>query len=269
VSKGFALGDVGGLLIGQKLPKFGDSVHVQALERMITTNELEVIGIDPAYLTMPGGDAANVFSMGQMLRDVAEVCKATGCTMILCHHTRKTTASPFEPTELEDIAFAGFQEFARQWVLIGRRESYEPGSGRHQLWLNVGGSAGHSGLYAVNIGEGQYPNRIWAVEVLRANEAREDATEKREAAKRDAALAAKERQLEEDRKRIYDAIRKCPDGETRTTIRDTAGMSGGARFQTALASLLEDGWIEPCEVLKSNHKTPHTGYKATAGVDEK
>ncbi len=266
-SMGLSLSDVGGLFVGEKLPKFGDPSYIRALERMIVSHELEVLGIDPAYLAMPGGDAANMFLMGEMLRDVAEICTATGCTMILCHHTKKTVANPFEPPELEDIAFSGFQEFCRQWILLGRREKYEAGSGDHRLWLNVGGSAGHSGLWALNIDEGQFPNRTWDVEVLKAADARQDAAERIEAAKHSAAREAKERQLEADRKRLYDALRKFPDGETARTIRDAAGMSG-SRFNVALSSLIGDEWVEPCEVMKSVRKTPYEGYKPKAGADQ-
>ena len=120
----------------------------------IMDDELEVVVIDPAYLCLPGADAGNLFVQGDLLRGMTKVCSDTGCTMILAHHTRKTKTDPFSPPELEDIAWAGFQEFARQWLLVGRREAYVPGSGEHRLWLSVGGSAGHTASWALDISEG-------------------------------------------------------------------------------------------------------------------
>ena len=81
------------------------------------------------------------------LRGMGEVCAAAGCTMLLAVHNKKGKVDPYSPPELEDIAWAGFQEYFRQWLLVGRRERYEPGTGDHHLWLNVGGMPAipHSG----------------------------------------------------------------------------------------------------------------------------
>src|SRR5687767_13403037 len=100
-----------------------------------------------------------------------------------CPSHEKERADPFQPPELEDIAWSGFQEWCRQWLLVGRREKYEPGTGSHRLWLNVGGSAGHSALWALDIEEGKLPNRTWEVNVMHADEARQEVTERKEEAK--------------------------------------------------------------------------------------
>ena len=67
------------------------------------------------------------------------------------------------------LAIAGIAEFARQWILLNRRAPFVPDSGRHELRLNVGGSAGHSGSWDVTINEGRlksdFSGRIWEVQV--------------------------------------------------------------------------------------------------------
>ena len=183
---GHGLADIGGLVFSEDLPQFGSVAHLEALRKFITDDELEVIAVDPAYMCIPEIDHANLFAVGEKLRDVSQVCREAGVLLLLCHHCRKTKVDPFAPPELEDIAWAGFQEFAREWLLVGRRELYQPGTGEHRLWVSAGGSAGHSSLWAVDIREGTRETeggRFWQVEVLRADEARRQVEDQKEAGK--------------------------------------------------------------------------------------
>ena len=152
-------------------------------------DELEVIAIDPAYLCIGEADHGNLFAIGARLEGISRVCGEIGATLILAHHNRKNgKADPFGPPELEDIAWSGFQEFARQWLLVNRREPYEPGTGQHALWLSAGGSAGHSNLWALDIAEGTQSTpggRFWQVSVTPASEARKDTQARQEQAKRE------------------------------------------------------------------------------------
>lgn len=248
---GYSLGDVGGLVFSEDLPRFGSLLHEDALRRFIDDYELEVVCIDPAYMAMPGTDAGNLFIQGELLRGVTKVCTETGCTMILAHHCRKTKVDPFSPPELEDIAWAGFQEFARQWLLVGRRELYQPGSGEHRLWLSVGGSAGHGALWALDINEGtrETPGgRYWDCTVMRADEARKDVQERQEQTKRE----KMQERLEIDRKEVVAVAAKGAD--SKSGIRGKVSC-GYRRFDAAFASLVADGTLRKVELERQNGHT--------------
>ena len=76
-----------------------------------------------------------------------EELPAGACAIVLLHHTSRgaNRQRNFAPATLEDLAYSGVSEFSRQWLLLSRRSEYVPGTGRHELWFSVGGSAGHSG----------------------------------------------------------------------------------------------------------------------------
>ena len=121
----------------------------------------------------------------------------------------------YEPAELGDLAFAGFGEFARQWLLIARRADYEPGTGKHQLWVTTGGSAGFNGSYAVDIDEGvmgeDFRGKKWEVTVQTQAEA---------ARSQGSACASSEQvKIQEDRQTILSAVGRTRDIEGRVRQR--------------------------------------------------
>ena len=245
------------------LPKFDDADHHDALKELLTDDEIEVLVIDPAYLSMPAADAGNVFAQGELLRKMTDVCGDVGVQLVLAHHTKKSTAGErLHPLALSDIAWSGFAEFARQWILVNRREEYESGSGEHRMWLSVGGSAGHNGLYATDVSEGSYDAdnprpRVWDVTVASATAARAEANKRKE----DKKLREQEAKANEHRRRLLNAIRQFPDGETKTTLKTASGLNT-QNLSDAITALLKEGRIETCQVKKGN-KGKYDGWKPT------
>jgi hypothetical protein len=243
------------------LPQLNNKQHIAALDRFITTHELDVLILDPTYLMMLGigNDAGNLFAVGEFLKSLGDLAQATNCTPLLCHHLKKGVADPYEPAELENIAWAGFQEFVRQWILLNRRVRYDPDrGGHHELWMSVGGSAGHSGLWGLNIDEGTRQDiggRRWEVEVLSSAEAYAsrvaDAEEASIAKKELGQRARRQRQAES----VLRVLEENPEGETSRSIRELAGINSRS-IGAILDELLEQGEIEHCTVQKNTRQEP-------------
>jgi replicative DNA helicase len=191
-----------------------------------------VVILDPLYLSLlergGGRSATNLFDMGRVLHDASDACLKAGATPIFVHHTGKVAgarkAQKGEALDLDDLAFAGIAEFARQWLLISRRRAYRLGSGEHQLWLSVGGSAGQSGLWGVDVVEGvlgeDFSSRRWDVTVRRSEDLPRQAGG--EAATRQEQQQAR---VEETRRKILEYLAGKPEGDTRSGIIKATGCS--------------------------------------------
>ena len=237
------------------LPKLGSPKHLAALETDLRGSRAEVLAIDPMYLCMPGADAGNLHIQGEYLREIKDLCKQLGVTPILAHHTKRGTGhNPYEPAELSDLAWAGYAEFSRQWWLIARREKYEPGTGEHRLWLTVGGSAGHSALWALDICEGlpsDEGGRQWEVCVADAAGAREAAAQRRQEIKQQ----ANSNRLAADQQMIVDALNVLPAlTETKKGIRTATGLNS-SRFEAALAPMVLAGRLVSTTITKGNNRS--------------
>jgi hypothetical protein len=224
-------------------------MHMAEVKRFITDNNIGCVIIDPTYLAMSGlGDSdSNLFAVGNQLRGLTNLSSETGATVILVHHTSKRSLQYDNPPELDDIAWAGFSEWARQWILLGRRKRYDPEhEGHHELWVTAGGSAGHSQGWALNIDEGSIDDdggRRWDVECISTKKARYDATQ---AAADDKEYSAEQKRLgtfNARKEKVLAAFDRHPEGTFKTTIRESAGLSS-ANLQPILECLMDEGTIE-------------------------
>ena len=238
---------------GFKLPQLSRADHLAALQASVKDHALKVVIIDPLYLCLLAGNVntkpQDLFGMGPLLLGVAECCLEAGATPILVHHTIKRPVG--EHVELEDLAYSGVQEFARQWLLLSRAEKYTPGTGSHKMHMSVGGSAGHGGEWAVDIEEGvqgeDFEGRRWDVSVRRWSEARAEMQERAETAKEEAVEAKYLRRDDSERRRVLAAAAKFPNGETVARICSEARIHRDRR-RAVIEDLVESGDLEECSV---------------------
>jgi replicative DNA helicase len=219
---------------GFRLPSLSNDVDLGILATKLMEWGIKVVIIDPLYLCLLAGaaegrQAANMFDMGPLLLRVAQVCLGAGATPVLVHHARKTSQGmrgrDGEPMDLEDLAYPGLGEFARQWLLISRREIFDPDNGEHKLWMRVGGSAGHAGCHALDVREGimnsEFGGRQWQVCVLPARAAiRAAAREKVEERVR-----SKEEREAAERERVLEVLNSLTVGKTAPDLAEAAGLS--------------------------------------------
>ncbi len=273
-SKGFRFADVAdGVVWCFEVPALADPDDLGSLVDYLAAQKVKVAVVDPLYLALlaagkDGPDAKNLYDMGPTFRAVATQFKAAGITPILAHHANRR-GEPNKPMELSDLAFSGIAEFARQWLLLSRRKKYE-GDGRHELWVNVGGSAGQSGLYVADINEGKmaddFSGRVWEVEVRTATEARSDSEGDSETRK---ANAKRELEMKDDRE-VLTAVDTLATA-TVSAIRGRVPRLTTTKIGQALTRLMSMGIVEPFEIEKAGgNKSSQSvqGYRRVKRLDE-
>jgi len=244
-AKGIDLGELGDIMHwGFRPPQLTDAKHNAELTDFVLKNRIDVIAIDPAYLSMnlQGNDASNQFAVGAVLSNLTTLQADTGCTPILAAHFRMHMLPGILPG-FEHVAGAGFSQWARQWFMLNRREEFNPDSpGLHRLLMTFGGSSGHCGAYGLDIEEGRAADgRFWNVSLNSLSQIREDKATERDNRKRD----QEQRTYENHRVAILRAVKRFPGGETKTRIKETANMSS-QNFGGVFGDLLSSLEIEPC-----------------------
>jgi replicative DNA helicase len=247
---------------GFRLPQLANPKHLDVLAGAIKKAALEVLVLDPLYLSLLSGsgakelNASNLYDMGPLLLRVARACLDAGATPILVHHTRKTLNEPYAPLTLADLAFSGVAEFARQWCLINRRAEFEPGTGLHKMWVNIGGSTGQNKLLSLDVDEGQldvnFCGRQWDLKVEVGQQARNAARNERDEQRRRNA----DRQATKDEIALLRALDHLAGKDGVVVARKVRLLCawGAERFDRTVVRLVQGGWVEAAvaTVIKGN-----------------
>ncbi len=259
------------IVVSDDVPTLTDAADIAAVERAIVKTGADLVFLDPFY-HMAGdaaADMANQLAMGRVLKQMPMLGKRTGATIIYAHHLRKVTLVG-EPTGLPDIQGSGHDAHVRQWWCLNRRTPFDPESGRGELWLNVGSSLGFSRLLAVDIDEGVMDDdgngRHWSVTVNDPYAARSAATkerqQKRETEKWQQAQATRQVRID----KLLTAYKSRPEGETKTVLRNLAGVSATI-FDDVNADLLRCGAVVTEE--RQKHTRTEMVFRLVDGWDLK
>jgi hypothetical protein len=238
------------IFISSTLPTLSNLAHQTTLRKAICDRGLKVLIIDPLYLCIPAGsngiNVANMFEIGPILKDFADLCRDEGCVPAFNHHFPKTRVEQYAPPELHELAYGGTSLVMGQWVLLSRRERFDPNTGVHKLHMVYGGRAGHSGELALDINTGvvtsDFKARRWEVAVSTSAEYRAAQAE----AKRQKATERDEAKIIEEQEAMAAAVirfRHAPDYRlTKRALRTATGWRDD-RAERILFRLVEDGFI--------------------------
>lgn len=250
------------------LPTLSDLTQMSEFEEALAAIDADLILIDPLYLCLGADvDEKSMFSMGNVLRSVTEIIQRTGRTFLIAHHSNGRLQIG-EPMELSHLAYSGGAQYARQWILLNRRERYA-GAGVHDLWMNIGGSVGHGGQWSLHIEEGvtgdDFNGRRWEVSVQSQDEVKAEESIERETERADANREKFRREETEVLKSIDSETSKGEPAATKNAICTRLGWSP-TRVSTALSRLYEEGIVEEFEFKKgigSGAKRTLTGFRRT------
>lgn len=227
--------------------------------------------IDPLYQTLDD-QQASVIANGQQLASLGQQIQKIGALPIMLDHTKRSSENSrtCQPLQLEDVSGAGKAEFFRQWMLLGRRDRFEPGEQgihEHKLWLTLGGSHGHASQWAFDIAETnlsptdrQYDFQIESfgkhIEASRKKQ-KESST-----SKQDAKQARQAERIERKARELIEVVyeKDMTLALTRNDIKERLTGVSGSEVGNIIGFCLRSNWlvIKPGSVIKN--KKSFDGY---------
>jgi hypothetical protein len=263
-ARGLSLDSLTNFLVSTDLPKLDHAVDRMAFQELLQREKPVCVVIDPAFLATQGlrGGSNNLVAMGQMLAPLAEMCRETGCAVLVVHHCRRTMKAGV-PATLDDIAGTGFGELSQQWLLLSRRRAFNPASGYHELWLGTGNRLGESALWELDVDEGV---DRWKARLRPAASSELAADEQHVATSEDRQLRRRGLAFERQCRRAQELLAAHPAGLTARRMREMLGVSG-ERINRVLEWLLEQGIVNKEPANRERGRTIWTYFLVSSAAD--
>ena len=163
-ARGLDLSGLGNLAWATAVPALDQAADMAAVAEYVRLGQFEVVILDPLYLALAGvaGQASNLLAVGPLVHRFAAACRIAGATPIVVHHTTKRPTKAARYAELADLTQAGVGEVARSWLLVHKlaparadtEDEADPPDeepGLYSYTMNVGGSAGHSSRWRLDV----------------------------------------------------------------------------------------------------------------------
>lgn len=207
------------LSINWWVPRASNVLMLDTFTTWVDQAGADVCIIDPLYQTLDDQQSSVILN-GQQLAMLSKHIERIGATPVMIDHVKRSSqnAKDFQPLELEDITGAGKAEFFRQWMLLSRRSRFEPSEAgsplSHELWLSLGGSAGHASTWALDIDElntqddkGNLSSRTYSLDIQPRGHVVAEQREK-QADRQAIQRARKEAEANEVFQRLVDKLRR-------------------------------------------------------------
>lgn len=175
-----------------ELPHLDKPDDVDQLTSMARYYGVDVLIVDPLYfcLSSTAGNATNLYAMDGLLLAFVRKCLAFEITPIFVHHAARITSKETRGVghlSIRDLSCAGIAELARAWLLVNYASDYNTESLEHRLRMSLGGSAGYSSNWMLDVPKREAGLDMWRIRVSppRTTTWRDHATKRDESIIRD------------------------------------------------------------------------------------
>lgn len=263
----------GSLAVQFWVPRISNDDMMDFFADCLDASQPEVVIIDPLYLALDGDHQANLSLNGEQIQKLVRLILDRGATPVVDDHVKRSSenAKSFKALQLEDITGAAKSEFFRQWMLLGRRSKFddlgESPSRFHDLWLTIGGSAGHCGTWGLDIEETfdtHYESVQYELTLRKGSEIREEvraATKSEQTSKADQKLARLEERMQRKASELIDQVYKG-DRTLALTQSDIEGRISvsGSEIKRVMGIVLGDGRLKVMAKVIEKNGRKYDGY---------
>lgn len=221
----------------------------------VTPGKYDLIILDAFYRFLPAGVDENSNSdITQLYNSIDAVMAKLGCACIIVHHTSKGSQSGKSVTDTGSGAGAMARACDTHLTL---RQHEEDGVSVVEA---VARSWPPIEPFCV-----RWSHPLWSIDdSLDPRDLKQDRPRRK--SDKPSGPSAEERQQETDAKnwaRVIKAYEAYPNGETVSTLREAAGMSGKV-FGPINAEMIQKRIVTACKVFKNNCKDGYDGYRLTS-----